>query len=65
MYSIARTSDSERKAFFDSVAFKIGINSALVEKDFWVCLTLDYLFSKSRWKDAFTFKGGHEFIKGL
>ena len=36
----------------------MGLNDAIVEKDFWVCFTLDYLFHRSPWKKAITFKGG-------
>ena len=31
-------------------ADKMGLNDAIVEKDFWVCFTLDYLFHRSPWK---------------
>ncbi len=39
------------------------MNEAIVEKDFWVCLTLDYLFHRNQWKSAFTFKGGTSLSK--
>ena len=35
-----------------------GMHPAIVEKDFWVCWTLDYLFDESMFKDSFAFKGG-------
>ena len=35
-----------------------------MEKDFWVCLTLDYLFHRSPWKKAVTFKDGTSLSKG-
>ena len=37
---------------------KSGANEAIIEKDYWVCFVLNYLFSKSKWKDALTFIGG-------
>ena len=43
---------------------KTGLHDAIVEKDFWVCLTLDYLFHRSPWKKAVTFKGGTSLSKG-
>lgn len=50
------------KADFNAVilrtAEKLGINAAIVEKDLWVCVTLDYLFTQSKWKDQLAFKGG-------
>ena len=36
---------------------------AIVEKDFWVCLTLDYLFHRSPWPQSFIFKGGTSLSK--
>ena len=39
------------------------MNEAIIEKDFWVCLTLDYLFHICKWKDVFTFKGGTSLSK--
>ena len=47
------------------MSIKRGIHKAIVEKDFWVCLTLDYLFNKSAHKDAFVFKGGTSLSKGF
>ena len=31
---------------FRNTADKMGLNDAIVEKDFWVCFTLDYLFHR-------------------
>ena len=45
MYSIARLPEDERRILFRNTAQKMGMNEAIIEKDFWVCLTLDYLFS--------------------
>lgn len=63
MYNIAKISDNERRILFRNTAQKMGMHEAIVEKDFWVCLTLDYLFHKCKWKDAFTFKGGTSLSK--
>jgi hypothetical protein len=41
----------------------LGLSEAVIEKDYWVCFVLDYLFHKSKWKDAFTFKGGTSLSK--
>ncbi|NLM18441.1 MAG: nucleotidyl transferase AbiEii/AbiGii toxin family protein [Clostridiaceae bacterium] len=46
-----------------NTATKMGISQAVVEKDYWVCVVLDYLFNESKWKDAFTFKGGTSLSK--
>ena len=42
---------------------EMGLREAVVEKDFWVCAVLDYLFHRCQWKDAFTFKGGTSLSK--
>ncbi len=61
MYQIAI--NNEREILFVNTAFKMGIDPAIVEKDFWVCLTLDYLFHHSKWKSSFAFKGGTSLSK--
>jgi len=63
MYSIARLPEDERRILFRNTAQKMGMNEAIIEKDFWVCLTLDYLFHRCKWKDVFTFKGGTSLSK--
>lgn len=42
---------------------RIGLNEVILEKDYWVCFVLNYLFSKCKWKDDFTFKGGTSLSK--
>ncbi len=63
MYSIAKLPIEERRILFRNTSQKMGINEAIVEKDFWVCLTLDYFFHRCEFKDAFTFKGGTSLSK--
>ena len=63
MYSIAKLSEQDKRILFRNTAQKTGLNEAIVEKDFWVCIMLDYLFHRSQWKDAFTFKGGTSLSK--
>ena len=38
-------------------------SKAIIEKDLWVCVVLDYLFSKSPWRDGLAFKGGTSLSK--
>ncbi len=64
MIEIARLPSDERKELFHNTASKIGLHDAIVEKDFWVCLMLDFLFQHSTWKNAITFKGGTSLSKG-
>lgn len=57
MYNIAKASEQDRRVLFRNTAQQTGLHEAIIEKDFWVCLTLDHLFHHSPWKAAFTFKG--------
>lgn len=57
MYNIAKLKDYERGQIFRNTASKMKVSEAIIEKDFWVVLALDYLFNKSKFKEAFTFKG--------
>ena len=43
----------------------MGINEAIIEKDFWVCWVLDLLFSDSPWRDSLNFKGGTSLSKAF
>ena len=46
-------------------AQQLGMEPAIVEKDFWVCWTLDYLFRESSFESSFAFKGGTSLSKGF
>ena len=63
MHRIARLSEKDRQELIIATASKMRISEAIVEKDFWVCYCLDYLFHDCRWKDAFAFKGGTSLSK--
>ena len=63
MYRIAKLPAEERQELFQNTAIKRGMNAAIVEKDFWVCITLDYLFHACKWRDGFAFKGGTSLSK--
>lgn len=65
MRDTARLSESDRRELFRNTADKMGLNDAIIEKDFWVCYTLDYLFHRCTWKDSFTFKGGTSLSKAF
>lgn len=64
MYNLAKLKAQERELIFRNTANKMNVNEAIIEKDFWVVLVLDYLFNKSKFKKAFTFKGGTSLSKG-
>jgi len=57
MLDLAKRSDEDRAAIFTSTALKIGINEAIVEKDFWVCWTLEMLFHHCDYSNYLSFKG--------
>ena len=63
MYNIAKAPQSERDILFQNTSAKMGMNAAIIEKDFWVCLMLDYLFHQSPWSANLTFKGGTSLSK--
>lgn len=65
MYKFAKMSNDDRDFVFNNVAIKRNIHKALIEKDFWICLVLDYLFTKSKFKNNITFKGGTSLSKGF
>ena len=63
MHKIARLSRREREELFLATAHDIKLPEAMVEKDFWVCWTLDYLFGQSPWAKQMAFKGGTSLSK--
>lgn len=63
MYDLMKQPEEQLRILFRNTAQKTGLHEAIVEKDFWVCLTLDYLFHNCPWKEAFTFKGGTSLSK--
>lgn len=63
MYNIAKLSNNDRDIVFKKYSFEYSISEAIVEKDFWVTLILDYLFHKCKYKDYFIFKGGTSLSK--
>lgn len=54
---------AEREILFRNTAQKQGMSPGIVEKDFWVCWTLDYLFHHSPWGENLAFKGGTSLSK--
>lgn len=64
MFDIAKLPDKDRAALFHNTAIKCKMKDAIVEKDFWVCWTMNYLFNYSPWRDHFVFKGGTSLSKG-
>ena len=63
MIKIAALDKSEREELFLNTSEKLGLPPAIIEKDFWVCYMLDYLFHRCRWKERLVFKGGTSLSK--
>ena len=49
MKRIANLSQTQRQELFIVTAREIKIPEAMIEKDFWVCWALDYLFHTCPW----------------
>jgi predicted nucleotidyltransferase component of viral defense system len=64
MLKVAKLSHKDRAAIFRNTAQKCGMSVAIVEKDFWVCWAISYLFQQSQWKGHLAFKGGTSLSKG-
>lgn len=63
MNSVAKNPDDNLKVLFSQVSVRCGLSPAIVEKDFWVCWMLDYLFARSPWTRQLAFKGGTSLSK--
>jgi predicted nucleotidyltransferase component of viral defense system len=63
MDKIAIGSAADRRDLFRESASRLGINLAIVEKDFWVCWILKRLFAEPALKDQMVFKGGTSLSK--
>lgn len=63
MYDLANLTKNELEAILQEVSSAKGLSKAIIEKDLWVCTVLDYLFTKSPWRDYLAFKGGTSLSK--
>lgn len=53
----------ELQLIIHNTADKLNLSVAIVEKDLWVCILLDYLFKDFKYKDNIVFKGGTSLSK--
>lgn len=65
MRDVARLPEDDRRDLFRAAAQKMRVHEAIVEKDFWVCWILDYVFHDYPSKDHFVFKGGTSLSKAF
>lgn len=63
MKEVAKLPANDRRALFTNTANQTGLTVAIIEKDFWVCWVLDYLFNRNKWKSQLAFKGGTSLSK--
>ncbi len=63
MRNVALLPENDRKELLRGTAQQMQVHEAIIEKDFWVCWILDYLFHDSPWKDSLAFKGGTSLSK--
>jgi len=63
MLEFARLPLDERIPYFQEVANRRGLTRLIVEKDFWVCFSLRFLFSTPALANTFVFKGGTSLSK--
>ncbi len=65
MRDFACRPERERGEVFRAAAQAMRVHEAIVEKDFWVCWVLDYLFHDSPWHAQMAFKGGTSLSKAF
>lgn len=63
MYDLANLPKNELNAILQEVSSAKSLSKAIIEKDLWVSVILDYLFTKSPWRDYLAFKGGTSLSK--
>lgn len=63
MYKLATKNIEDLKELIQLTAARKGLTESLVEKDFWVCLILDVIFSTESLKNKLIFKGGTSLSK--
>lgn len=62
---IIASSERARSGLFETTADRLGTTSQNIEKDFWVCWTLDALFNGRPSGPRLLFKGGTSLSKGF
>jgi predicted nucleotidyltransferase component of viral defense system len=63
VHTVARLPEKDRRDLFMATAARMQVQPAIIEKDFWVCWVLDYLFQACPWKEKLIFKGGTSLSK--
>jgi len=63
MRDFIRLPPDEQLVYYEQASAKLNLPVPAVEKDFWVCWTLEKLFGLPDWSDHLTFKGGTSLSK--
>ena len=63
MKTVLNLSQEQRNTIFEVTAREMRVRPIIVEKDFWVCVVLNYLLNESKFKDILIFKGGTSLSK--
>lgn len=63
MDQFANDAPEQRDEAFQETAARLGLSKAIVEKDFWVCWSLDKLFALPAFGEQMIFKGGTSLSK--
>lgn len=63
MNNFLNLSTEDRKGIIINTSRKTRMSEAIVEKDFWICYMLDYLFNEFEFKNFICFKGGTSLSK--
>ena len=64
MIEFAKLDGEEKDIIFTKISNK-KIQEHILEKVFWVCFILDYLFNRCKWENALVFKGGTSLSKSF
>ena len=65
MYDLVNLPKNELAIIIGKTSEAKNLSPAIIEKDLLVCIILDYLFTKSPWKDNLAFKGGTSLSKAF
>lgn len=63
MNKLLELNSNELELVVQNTSDKLNISAAIIEKDLWVCIILQYLFDEFKYKDFIVFKGGTSLSK--
>lgn len=63
MHKFLELDIDDRKNLIVNTGRKMNMSEAVIEKDFWVCWLLNYLFTDFKYREFICFKGGTSLSK--